>query len=170
GDWQSPALTWLWGVIDPIAPGAGSMFLLIATSYWLGFGLLSLALANRGKRSALLLPILALLPPALAFVGVIWRDVLFATCWLLAASGTFAVSDRPSASRLPVQMLALALVAMGVLLRPNALLAAPILAAYAIWPARFSFRRTALLFVPAAVGFFAMVQLVYYGALGATRQ
>src|SRR5215475_1325264 len=44
GDWQSPVLTWLWGVIDPIAPGAGSMFLLTATSYWLGFGLLSLIL------------------------------------------------------------------------------------------------------------------------------
>ena len=59
---------------------------------------------------------------------------------------------------------------MGVLLRPNALLAAPIFAAYAVWPTRFSFRRTAILFVPAAIGFFAMVQVVYYGALGATRQ
>src|SRR5258707_795267 len=27
GDWQSPVMTVLWGVIDPIAPGAGSMFL-----------------------------------------------------------------------------------------------------------------------------------------------
>jgi len=170
GDWQSPVMTWLWGVIDPIAPGAASMFLLIATSYWLGFGLLSLVLANREKRSALLLPVLALLPPAFAFVGIIWRDVLFATCWLLAASMAFAVSDRPSAVRLTAQVLALALVAMGVLLRPNALLAAPILAAYTIWPTRFSFRRTALLFVPATFGLFAMVQLVYYGALGATRQ
>jgi hypothetical protein len=39
GDWQSPVMTVLWSVIDPVAPGAGSMFLLIATSYWLGFGL-----------------------------------------------------------------------------------------------------------------------------------
>ena len=38
GDWQSPVMVWLWGLIDPIAPGAGSMFLLIATTYWLGFG------------------------------------------------------------------------------------------------------------------------------------
>ena len=28
GDWQSPVMTVLWGVIDPIAPGPGSMFLL----------------------------------------------------------------------------------------------------------------------------------------------
>jgi hypothetical protein len=170
GDWQSPVMTWLWGRIDPIAPGAGSMFLLIATSYWLGFGLMSLVLAARGKRGALLLPILALMPPAFAFVGIIWRDVLFATCWLLAASVAFAASGRSSPIKLPAQLLALVIVTIGVLLRPNALLAAPILTAYLLSPTHFSLRRTAILFVPAVVGFFAVTQLVYYGALGATRQ
>jgi hypothetical protein len=170
GDWQSPFMTWLWGLIDPIAPGSASMFLLIATSYWLGFGLLAIVLATQAKRSALLLPILALLPPAFAFVGIIWRDVLFATWWLLAASVAFAVSERTPPIRLPAQMLSIALVAMGVLVRPNALLAAPVLAAYVVWPWRFSLRRTAILFVPAVLGFFAVVQLVYYTALGATRQ
>ena len=71
GDWQSPVMTVLWGVIDPVAPGAGSMFLLIATSYWLGFGLLAFALARRSTRLALLLPLLALMPPAFVFVGII---------------------------------------------------------------------------------------------------
>src|SRR3954449_11124917 len=52
GDWQSPVMAWLWRLIDPIAPGAGSMFLLIATTYWLGFGILSLLLASRGKAGA----------------------------------------------------------------------------------------------------------------------
>ena len=33
-----------------------------------------------------------------------------------------------------------------------------------------SSKRTAILFVPAMAGFFALVQVVYYGALGATRQ
>src|SRR4026207_37178 len=54
GDWQSPVMVWLWAAIDPIAPGAASMFLLIAATYWLGFGILSLALASRGKAGALL--------------------------------------------------------------------------------------------------------------------
>ncbi len=67
-------------------------------------------------------------------------------------------------------MVALALCAFGVLLRPNALIAAPILGAYIIWPGRTSLKRTAILFVPAMLGFFALVQVVYYGALGATRQ
>ena len=47
-------MTLLWGLIDPIAPGSGSMFLLIATSYWLGFGLLAFAVARRSIRLALL--------------------------------------------------------------------------------------------------------------------
>ena len=47
GDWQSPAMTVLWRVINPIAPGSGSMFLLIITAYWLAFGLLAVALARR---------------------------------------------------------------------------------------------------------------------------
>ena len=170
GDWQSPVMAWLWGVIDPIAPGAGSMFLLTATSYWLGFALLSLVLVARARRSALLLPILALMPPALAFVGIIWRDVLFATCWLLASGIAFSLSERPSPIKPIAQTLALVLVAMGVLLRPNALLAAPVLTAYVVWTSRFSLRRTAALCVPAAIAFFVVVQLIYYGALGSTRQ
>ncbi len=170
GDWQSPVMVWLWGVIDPIAPGAGSMFLLTATAYWLGFALPSFALAARGRRGGLLLPILALMPPALAFVGIIWRDVLLAACWLLAASIAFSVSDQPYRIKLPAQLLALALVALGVLLRPNALLAAPILTGYLVWPNRLSFRRIAVLYIPAVLGFLAAVQLIYYGALGATRQ
>jgi hypothetical protein len=170
GDWQSPVMTVLWGAIDPIAPGSASMFLLIATSYWLGFGLVALALARRSSRLALLLPVLALAPPAFCLVGIIWRDVLFATSWLLAAAIVFAAAESGARFRVPAQALALALCGLGVLLRPNALIAAPILAAYIGWPAQVSLKRTAILFVPAVAGFFALVQLVYYGALGATRQ
>src|SRR5436190_3582353 len=170
GDWQSPVMVWLWALIDPIAPGAGSMFLLFATTYWLGFGVLSLALASRGKASALLLPLLAMTPPALSLAGIIWRDVLFATCWLLAATVAFAVSERPSPIRLTGQVLALVLVIFGVLLRPNALLAAPILTAYIVWLSRVSLRKAATLYVPAVIGLFGIVHLVYYGILDAKRQ
>ena len=170
GDWQSPVMTVLWGAIDPIAPGPGSMFLLIATSYWLGFGLLAFAMARHSSRLALLLPLLALTPPAFVFVGIIWRDMLFATTWLLAAVIVFAVAERGARFRMLVQIVALTLCALGVLLRPNALIAAPILAAYIAWPTQMSWKRNAILFVPAMAGFFALVQVVYYGALGATRQ
>jgi hypothetical protein len=61
-------------------------------------------------------------------------------------------------------------VILGVLLRPNALLAAPVLAAYAIWLSLTSLRRTAIVYIPAVLVFFGVVQLVYYGVLGAKRE
>ena len=170
GDWQSPAMVWLWGLIDPIAPGAGSVFLLTVTTYWMGFGILSLALASRGKAAALLLPLLATTPPALALVGSIWRDILLATCWLLAAAVAYAVSEQRSPVRWIGQALALSLVVLGVLLRPNALLAAPLLAAYVVWISRVTLLRILMFYIPAAIVLFGIVQVVYYGMLDAKRQ
>ncbi len=170
GDWQSPAMTVLWRLINPIAPGSGSMFLLIITAYWLAFGALAFALARRTVLLAVLLPLLALTPPAFVFAGIIWRDVLFSVTWLLAGSIAFIAVGRGTIARLSLQTLALALCGFGVLLRPNALIAAPLLAAYAIWPNQFGWKRTAIMFVPAMAVFFGLVQVVYYGALGAVRQ
>lgn len=170
GDWQSPVMTSLWKWIDPLAPGSGSMFLLIAALYWLGFGLLALTIARQSLIAALVLLLLALSPPAFMYVAIIWRDVLFAGLWLLAATMCFIVADRDARVRWPAQAVALGLVAFGVLLRPNALAAAPLLAAYTIWPTQFRWKRVAIFFVPAAIGFFALMQVTYYGVLHATRQ
>lgn len=170
GDWQSPVMTSLWALVDPLAPGPASMFLLTAGLYWLGFGVLALALARRSLAPAIVLLLLALSPPAFLFVGIIWRDVLLAALWLLAAALCFTVVEREARLRWPVQALALALIAFGVLLRPNALIAAPILAVYAVWPTQFRWKRTAILFVPAALALLGLIQVVYYGVLGATRQ
>jgi hypothetical protein len=119
---------------------------------------------------AVTLLLLALSPPAFVFVGIVWRDVLLATAWLLAAVITFATNDHKLNLRAPTMAVALGLIALGVLIRPNALIAAPLLAYYVVWPARFSWQRAAIVFVPMAIGFFALLQVVYYGALGATRQ
>ena len=170
GDWQSPAMTVLWALIDPVAPGPGSMFLLVATSYWVGFGVLAFTMARRSVWLAALVPILALAPPAFVFVGMIWRDMLFATSWLLAAVIAFVAAGCGGRLRLTAQVMAIVLCAFGVLLRPNALIAAPILGAYIAWPTTFYWKRAAITFVPAMALFFVLIQLVYYGALGATRQ
>jgi hypothetical protein len=170
GDWQSPVLTLLWAWIDPIAPGSASLFLLIATVYWLAFLALALAIARRSLWLAIALPILAVTPPAFVLVGMVWRDVLFVAIWLAAAALVFATTDCGRKWQRPAQVLALALLCLGVLLRPNALVAAPILAAFLLWPTRFFWKRTALLYVPAALALFALVQVVYYGVLGAARE
>jgi hypothetical protein len=167
-DWQSPLLTKLWALIDPLAPGAASMFLFIATLYWLAFAVMALALARKSSWLGAAAVVLAFAPPAFEFVGIIWRDVPFAASWLLAAALAYAVADRPRDFwRLAGQALALAALCFGFLLRPNALFAAPILAAYVIWPARFDLKRAAILYVPAAATLALMVPLVYYATLGA---
>src|SRR4029079_19376253 len=106
GDWQSPVMTLVWSWIDPIAPGSGSLFLLTAALYWLAFGLLAVTIARRSMGLALLLPILALSPPAFVFVGILWRDVLFAAIWLLAAAIALAAADGAGKIRVPAQILA----------------------------------------------------------------
>ena len=121
------------------------------TLYWLAFAVLGFALARRSAWLGALAPVLALAPPAFVFVGIIWRDILLAASWLLAAALVFLVAERRGAWRLAAQVLALALLCFGFLLRPNALFAAPILAAYIIWPQRFDLKRAALLYVPAAI-------------------
>jgi hypothetical protein len=170
GDWQSPAMLALWSLIDPIAPGMGSMLLLTVALYWLTFAVAALAIARHSPQLAVLLPILALSPPAFVLVGVIWRDILFAIVWMLGAAAVFAAADHERKLLVPVQIIAFGLFLFGILLRPNALAAAPILAAYIIWPKQFSWKRTALLYVPAALALFGLVQMIYYGVFDAKRQ
>ena len=69
GDWQSPVMTLLWRLIDPIAPGSASMFLLIAALYWLGFAVVALALVRRSRGLGLLMPLLDSLAPIRARRG-----------------------------------------------------------------------------------------------------
>lgn len=172
GDWQSPLMIVLWRLVDPLAPGALGMFLLIATLYWLGFGLLAFTVARRAPWLGVITPVLALAPPAFVFVGMIWRDVLFGVVWLVAAVLPFAAAARNQGQRVPatVTIASLLLIATGVLLRPNAIFAGAILAIYALWPTRFEVRRAALVFIPAVLVCYALVPAVYYGLLHAKRQ
>lgn len=170
GDWQSPVMVAIWKWIDPLAPGAASMFLLIVSTYWLAFGLLALSLAPRAPLIASGLLVLAALPPAFTLLGIIWRDILFAAVWLMAAVLAWTARERTAAIRIPVQIIALGFAALGILLRPNALFAIPILAVYILWPAAFRLKRAALTYIPLAIAFYALVPLVYYGALNAKKE
>jgi hypothetical protein len=170
GDWQSPLMTVVWRFIDPISPGSGSMFLLIATLYWTGFAILGLAVARRFTALAIAVPLLAFAPPAFMLLAMIWRDIFFGTVWLLAVTITYFVADRSRPLRWMMQGLALALVGVGVLLRPNAVVAAPLLVAYVAWPERFGWKRTALLFIPALLASYVLVQVVYYEMFAVHRE
>src|SRR5882672_3300260 len=115
-------------------------------------------------------PLLALMPPAFLLLVMIWRDMLFGVAWLLAAAIVYAAATAPPRIRRPIQCIALALIAFGVLLRPTAIIAAPLLAAYVIWPTRFDGKRAVLAFLPGLVIGFAIVHLVYYVILDVKRE
>jgi hypothetical protein len=170
GDWQSPVMVWLWKLIDPLASGSASMFLLIAGLYWGGFAILAMRLARRSHLAGSLLAALAFVPPAAEFAGIIWRDILFSTTWLVAVALAYVAATSALRLRILLQLAALAMIAFGVLLRPNALIAAPLLVAYALWPARFHVARTAILYIPAAIALYGLVQVVYYEMLDAKRE
>ena len=114
-----------WRVIDPIAPGSLSMFLLMALLYWVSFGLVAFTVARHVPWLGIATVILAFAPPAFFFTGMIWRDMLFADVWLCAAALTYATATCRRGIRWPAQTLAMLLVLFGVLLRPNAIIAAP---------------------------------------------
>jgi hypothetical protein len=170
GDWQSPLMSMLWWVIDPISPGPGSMFLLIAFSYWLGFALVGLALARRSVLLGVVVPLLAMMPPSFMMLAMIWRDILFASVWLLAAAIVLLMADRGQTARVVAAVVSLVLIGFGVLLRPTAFVAAPLLIGYALWPMRFEWRRMTILFLPALAAGFLLIHLVYYTILDVERQ
>jgi len=145
------------------------MFLLIASLYWLGFGLLALTVVRHSRWLGIATPLLALTPPAFFFVGMIWRDILFGVVWLVAAVIPFAASGRGTRLRVMAQIVGLLLVALGILLRPNSIFAAAVLTIYVLWPARFDLRRAALWFLPLVAVCYALVPAVYYGLIGAKR-
>ena len=144
------------------------MFLLVATLYWLGFGVIALTVARRSSALALAVP-LKLAPPAFILMSMIWRDILFSTtCCSRPRSSMRSPTVR--GLRRAVQILALLLIGFGILLRPNAITAAPFLLAYALWPTRFEWKRTALLFVPALLAGYGLIHLVYYEILHVKRE
>ena len=105
------------------------MFLLTATLYWLGFGLVGLAAARRSPAIGIATPLLRLVPPAFMMLAMIWRDILFGTAWLLAAAAVYVAADTDRRARWIVSAVGLALLGFGILLRPTAIIAAPLLAA-----------------------------------------
>src|SRR5262245_51173618 len=170
GDWQSPLMSMLWWVIDPISPGPGSMFLLVAFCYWLGFALTGVALARRSALLGVAVPLIALVPPSFMMLAMIWRDMLFAVAWLLAAAIVLVMADRGRGARISAALMALVLIGFGVLLRPTSFVAAPLLVGYALWPWRFDLKRTTILFLPALAAGFLLIHLVYYVILDVKRE
>ena len=148
------------------------MFLLIVTIYWLAF--LLLALSTRARVRSLL---------ASAAPGPCGASARFhparhdlarypVRCGVAARGRARLERARTGAAypRSGPDPRALASPRFGILLRPNALFAIPVLATYILWPMAFRLKRAALAYIPLAVAFYALVPLVYYGALNAKKE
>lgn len=170
GDWQGPLMAMIWRMVDPLAPGTASIFLLTAGVYWLAFGLLGIALARRSFWLGMAALALALAPPAWMFLAMVWRDMLFGVSWLLAAVIAYAGAHGENRQRWITQALAIGLIALGILLRPNAIVAAPLLILQALWPQRFDWKRAALLFLPGLAAGYALIHVTYYEIIGVKRE
>ena len=122
-DWHPPVMPYLVRAIDSVVPAPGGVLLFHVIIFWSSLALISYALIKRGaKRSPFLIPLLGFYPPIFFILGVVWKDVTFASLELFA----YALVLIPTSSkkgRLLFDSSALIIALVGMLFRYNALLA-----------------------------------------------
>jgi hypothetical protein len=134
-DWHPPIMAWLWSVFRLLADGNGPMFCFHVACYWLGFGLIAVALSRAGRPLAAWGIIgVGLFPPFLMMNFNILKDVGLAVTFLAAFAALFwyRIADR----RAPAAVVAISIVLLvyGTLVRSNAVFGVVPLLAYLINP------------------------------------
>ncbi len=134
-DWHPPIMAWLWSVFRLLADGNGPMFCFHVACYWLGFGLIAVALNRAGRPLAAWGIIgVGLFPPFLMMNINILKDVGLAVTFLTAFAALFwyRIADR----RVPAVVVAISIVLLfyGTLVRSNAVFGVIPLLAYLINP------------------------------------
>src|SRR6266852_572505 len=134
-DWHPPIMAWLWSVFRLLADGNGPMFCFHVACYWLGFGLIAVAL-GRARRPLAAWGIIGvgLFPPFLMMNIDILKDVGLAVTFLAAFAALFwyRIEDR----RAPTVVIVISSVLLfyGTLVRSNAVFGVVPLLAYLIHP------------------------------------
>jgi hypothetical protein len=134
-DWHPPIMAWLWSIFRLLADGNGPMFCFQVACYWLGFGLIAVALSRAGRPLAAWGIIgVGLFPPFLMMNINILKDVGLVATFLAAFAALFwyRVQDR----RVPVVVIVISSVLLfyGTLVRSNAVFGVVPLLAYLINP------------------------------------
>jgi hypothetical protein len=134
-DWHPPIMARLWSIFRLVADGDGPMFCFQVVLYWLGFGLVALALARAGRsRAAWAMLGVALFPSFLTLNIVLIKDVGMAVTLLTAFAALFWYRTHDRAVPPAVAAIALVLLAYGALVRANAVFAVVPLFVYLIRP------------------------------------
>ncbi len=170
-DWHPPIMAWLWSVFRLLADGNGPMFCFQVACYWLGFGLVAVALGRAGRPVAAwgMLGV-AVFPPFLTMNIYILKDVGLAATFLAGFAGLFwyRIEDR----KVPAAVVGLVMVPLfyGTLVRTNAVFGIVPLLVYMTRP-RWLGRpwRVLACSVPVALAMVPATGLFNHGVLDATR-
>ena len=134
-DWHPPIMAWLWSIFRLLADGDGPMFSFQVVCYWLGFGLIAVALSRAGRPLAAWGIIgVALFPPFLMMNINILKDVGLGVTFLAAFAALFWYRIQDHRVPLMVITISIALLFYGTLVRSNAVFAVVPLLAYLINP------------------------------------
>lgn len=118
-DWHPPIMSWVWGGVDRIVPGAAGMLIFHSILYWGGLGIfIGFAARNPLRRGLYLL--FGFYPPAFMLLGSIVKDVAMATALLFGFALILLSGKKRSIALFACGMLFLG---YGMLIRHNAIAA-----------------------------------------------
>jgi hypothetical protein len=170
-DWHPFIMAWLWSVFRLLADGDGPMFSFHIACYWLGFGLIAVALCRAGRPLAGwgILGVGAF-PPFLMMNVIILKDVGMAVTFLAAFAALFWYRIQNRNIPLAVVAISLVLLFYGTLVRANAVFAVVPLLAYMINPGWLGRPWRLLAFsIPVAMALVPLSGLFNHSVLNATR-
>jgi hypothetical protein len=134
-DWHPPIMAWLWSIFRLVADGYGPMFCFQVACYWLGFGLIALALAQTGRSLAAWAILgVALFPQFVTLNVAILKDVGMAVTFLVAFAALFWYRAQNREVPPAIAVISLVLLLYGALVRANAAFAVVPLFVYLIRP------------------------------------
>jgi hypothetical protein len=126
-DWHPPLMAAVWGIVDRVVPGPFGMLVLHNAVFWGGLALFWRATYRRGVWPGLCLVASGFLPPVLALLSTIWKDVGLGASLLLASALLYTA--RREGSRVAL-LLSIPFLFYGYGVRQNA---APAVLPLALW-------------------------------------
>lgn len=134
-DWHPPIMAWLWSALRLLADGSGPLFVLHIFFYWLGLGLIALALhALKYRKAAWGIIAVGIFPPFLAMNANILKDVGLAASFLASFAIVFWYRARDKKVPFGAAAIAALLLFYGIMVRANGIFGGAPLIIYMLRP------------------------------------
>lgn len=131
-DWHPPLMAMWWGLLDKIISGQVLMLIQNLLFFWVAVYLVSSTLMIKAQMRAFFLFFAMSLPSSTLLLGMIWKDVQFATTVFLIFAIMYWYRNRKKALdfAIAVVLVVLGIYAIGV--KPNGIIFFPVLAYFAL--------------------------------------